>query len=211
MGLISRVSSRTYRYSPWDDDQPDATEVSQTLKSEFSISVTSEPTSWPSQSTSLWSPTSTNRSVLRLSKPPVSVPTSTWPRCAVRTLSTCESELTRTTSLESTRCCRAQAPIVCKPVCEERTVSPINIGDPILSIRTKEANFAHAYEALRRSKMTFPGRQKIYRSKNWGFTKFTTEKFGEFMRDGKIYPDGNSCQYKGSKGPLKAWMDRQSE
>merc|ERR1712201_2844 len=68
-------------------------------------------------------------------------------------------------------------------------VSRINIGDPILSIRTKEANFAHAYEALRRSKMKFPGRQKIYRSKNWGFTKFTTEKFGEFMRDGKIFPD----------------------
>merc|ERR1712149_159815 len=53
-------------------------------------------------------------------------------------------------------------------------VSRINIGDPILSIRTKEANFEHAYEALRRSKMKFPGRQKIYRSKNWGFTKFTT-------------------------------------
>merc|ERR1712025_1378245 len=79
MGLISRVSSRTYRYSPWDDDQHDATaivrtsltpnldstEVSQTLKSEFSISVTSEPTSWPSQSTSLWYPTSPNSPVPR--------------------------------------------------------------------------------------------------------------------------------------------------
>merc|ERR1712217_729332 len=53
-------------------------------------------------------------------------------------------------------------------------VSRINIGDPILSIRTKEQNYDHAYEALRRSKMKFPGRQKIYRSKNWGFTKFTT-------------------------------------
>ena len=90
-------------------------------------------------------------------------------------------------------------------------VSRINIGDPILSIRTKEDNYAHAYEALRRSKMKFPGRQKIYRSKNWGFTKFRTEKFAEFMKDGKIYPDGNSVQYKGSKGTLADWKQRQGE
>merc|ERR1712115_248888 len=88
-------------------------------------------------------------------------------------------------------------------------VSRINIGDPILSIRTKEANFAPAYEALRRSKMKFPGRQKIYRSKNWGFTKFTVEQFSEFMRAGKIFPDGNSCQYKGDKGKLSDWKARQ--
>ena len=90
-------------------------------------------------------------------------------------------------------------------------VSRINIGDPILSIRTKEANFDHAYEALRRSKMKFPGRQKIYRSKNWGFTKFTTEQFARYMKDGKIYPDGNSVQYKGNKGSLNASKARQGE
>merc|ERR1712225_10192 len=56
-------------------------------------------------------------------------------------------------------------------------VSRIDIGEPILSIRTKESNKANAYEALRRSKMKFPGRQKIYRSKKWGFTKFGTEEF----------------------------------
>merc|ERR1712088_81271 len=88
-------------------------------------------------------------------------------------------------------------------------VSRINIGDPILSIRTKEANYDHAYEALRRSKMKFPGRQKIYRSKNWGFTKFTIDQFSDYMRSGKIYPDGNSCQYKGDKGKLSEWKARQ--
>merc|ERR1711980_30311 len=82
-------------------------------------------------------------------------------------------------------------------------VCRINIGDPILSIRTKESNYEHAYEALRRSKMKFPGRQKIYRSKNWGFTKFT-----DYMREGKIFPDGNGCQYKGDKGPLADWKAR---
>merc|ERR1712228_1064229 len=88
-------------------------------------------------------------------------------------------------------------------------VSRIDIGEPILSIRTKEANKANAYEALRRSKMKFPGRQKIYQSKKWGFTKFTTEQFAQYLKEGKIYPDGNNVQYMGSKGPLAAWKDKQ--
>merc|ERR1712168_828376 len=88
-------------------------------------------------------------------------------------------------------------------------VSRIDIGEPILSIRTKESNAATAYEALRRSKMKFPGRQKIYRSKKWGFTKFETEEFGTLLREGKLYPDGNNVQYMGSKGPLDAWKAKQ--
>merc|ERR1711883_12086 len=88
-------------------------------------------------------------------------------------------------------------------------VSRIDIGEPILSIRTKEQNKPHAYEALRRSKMKFPGRQKIYQSKKWGFTKFGTEEFAQLLKEGKIYPDGNGCQYMGSKGPLAAWKAKQ--
>jgi len=84
-------------------------------------------------------------------------------------------------------------------------VARVNIGDPLMSIRCREANCAQAFESLRRSKMKFPGRQKIYRSKNWGFTKFRTEKFGELLRDGKLFPDGNNVQYKGGKGPLDQW------
>merc|ERR1712173_216225 len=85
-------------------------------------------------------------------------------------------------------------------------VARVNIGDPLLSIRCKEANKATAYESLRRSKMKFPGRQKIYFSKNFGFTKFRKGEFGELMREGKLFPDGNNVQYKGGKGPLKNWM-----
>merc|ERR1739848_802402 len=87
-------------------------------------------------------------------------------------------------------------------------VARVNIGDPLMSIRCKESNSKYAFESLRRSKMKFPGRQKIYFSKNWGFTKFRTEKFGELMRDGKLFPDGNNVQYHGSKGPLSSWKRR---
>merc|ERR1712115_524496 len=69
----------------------------------------------------------------------------------------------------------------------------------------KESFAKHAFESLRRSKMKFPGRQKIYRSKNFGFTKFRTEDFAEHFREGRIYADGNNCQYKGNKGPLNRW------
>merc|ERR1739847_256879 len=94
----------------------------------------------------------------------------------------------------------------CKP---QGLVSRIDIGEPILSIRTKESNAATAYEALRRSKMKFPGRQKIYRSKKWGFSKFGTEEFATLLKEGKLYPDGNNVQYMGSRGPLDAWKAKQ--
>merc|ERR1712071_511787 len=47
-----------------------------------------------------------------------------WPRCAVKKVSISASEHTLTTSPESTRCCRAPAPIGSRPVCEVPTVSP---------------------------------------------------------------------------------------
>merc|ERR1712170_85999 len=61
-------------------------------------------------------------------------------------------------------------------------VARIDIGEPIMSIRTKPAHKDHAFEALRRSKMKFPGRQKIYFSKKWGFTKFDKQFFQEGLR-----------------------------
>merc|ERR1712080_225097 len=87
-------------------------------------------------------------------------------------------------------------------------VARINIGEPLMSIRCKKENQLHAFESLRRSKMKFPGRQKIYFSKNFGFTKFRLTEFGDLMREGKLFPDGNNVQYKGNKGPLKDWAKR---
>merc|ERR1712053_36140 len=85
-------------------------------------------------------------------------------------------------------------------------VARVKIGDPLMSIRQKIYTSKNAFESLRRSKMKFPGRQKIYQSKNWGFTKFRMEEFGQLMRDGNLFPDGNNVQYHGSKGPLQKWM-----
>lgn len=48
------------------------------------------------------------------------------------------------------------------------TVARVNIGQIILSIRSKDSNKAIVMEALRRSQYKFPGRQKIIISKKWG-------------------------------------------
>ena len=41
------------------------------------------------------------------------------------------------------------------------TVARVQIGQTIISVRTKEGNKASAIEALRRAKFKFPGRQKV--------------------------------------------------
>ena len=41
------------------------------------------------------------------------------------------------------------------------TVARVHIGQPIMSIRTKDQHEAAVLEALRRAKFKFPGRQKV--------------------------------------------------
>ena len=60
----------------------------------------------------------------KLSKLPVSVPTSTWSSSAVKTPSISESEYILSTFFESTKCCRVQALIVCRPEWEVRSENP---------------------------------------------------------------------------------------
>merc|ERR1712150_172547 len=84
----------------------------------------------------------------------------------------------------------------------------VNIGQPIMSMRTKDANKAHAIEAFRRAKFKFPGRQKIYDSQKWGFTKWDREDYSRMLAEGLLIPDGVTCQYKPNKGPLAAWKKR---
>merc|ERR1712130_814956 len=59
------------------------------------------------------------------------------------------------------------------------TVARVRIGQPLMSVRIKEQHEAAALEALRRAKFKFPGRQKLFVSKKWGFTEFDKEEFAE--------------------------------
>lgn len=82
------------------------------------------------------------------------------------------------------------------------TVARVNIGQTLLSIRTRENNKAHALEALRRAKYKFPGRQKLFVSSKWGFTKYSREEYALLKNAGRVIPDGSYCKVTNNKGPL---------
>ena len=79
----------------------------------------------------------------------------------------------------------------------------VNIGQVLMSIRTKEDRTEAAAEALRRAKFKFAGRQKIHVSHNHGFTRFTKEEYAKYKEAGRLIPDGINVQWLSSRGPLK--------
>jgi len=81
-------------------------------------------------------------------------------------------------------------------------VARVDIGQIVLSIRTKDANAAHAVEALRRATAKFPGKQKVLVSRNWGFTKYSREEYKDLRAADRIVPDGAYCKTLGVHGTL---------
>lgn len=66
------------------------------------------------------------------------------------------------------------------------TVARVDIGQVILSIRTKESNSAVVIEALRRARYKFPGRQKIIISRKWGFTNVNKEEYLRLKEEKRV-------------------------
>jgi len=89
------------------------------------------------------------------------------------------------------------------------TVARVNIGQVLISMRCRDQVGKHALEALRRAKYKIAGRQKIYTSRKWGFTKDLKADFIEGRKSGRIIKDGIGCQYDNGHGPLSAWVKRQ--
>merc|ERR1711988_2060319 len=87
-------------------------------------------------------------------------------------------------------------------------VARVKIGQILLSVRCRNSAVPHVWEALRRAKFKYPGRQKIFISRKWGFTKFDKEEFQAGLQSGHIVTDGVGCQYKPDHGPLAAWKKR---
>ncbi|GAB7323049.1 hypothetical protein MBLNU13_g05568t1 [Cladosporium sp. NU13] len=87
-------------------------------------------------------------------------------------------------------------------------VARVNIGQIILSCRTRDALRPNVIEALRRSQYKFPGRQKIIVSKNWGFTPLRREDYVAKRQSGQVRVDGAYVQFLSTKGPLEYNMRR---
>ena len=71
-----------------------------------------------------------------------------------------------------------------------------------MSLRCDFEHVEHAKEALRRSKFKFPGRQKIFVSRKYGFTKLIKADFYRLQKQGKIISDGVSVKVRSEHGPL---------
>ena len=82
------------------------------------------------------------------------------------------------------------------------SVARVNIGQILLSVRTRDSNRNAAIEALRRSMYKFPGRQKIIVSKNWGFTPVRREEYVQLRQEGKIRTDGAYVQFLRGHGQV---------
>ena len=72
------------------------------------------------------------------------------------------------------------------------TVARVDIGQILLSVRSRESNRAVVLEAIRRSRYKFAGRQKIIISKKWGFTNMQKEEYASAKADNRILRDGVS-------------------
>ena len=83
------------------------------------------------------------------------------------------------------------------------SVARVNIGQILLSVRTRDNHRATAIEALRRSQYKFPGRQKIIVSKNWGFTPLRRDDYMQLRQEGKVKIDGAYVQFLRNKGPIE--------
>jgi len=82
------------------------------------------------------------------------------------------------------------------------TVARVNIGQIIMSVRTRDTFRAAAIEAFRRSQYKFPGRQKIIVSKNWGFTPLRREEYVKKRAAGELKDDGAYVKFLRNKGKL---------
>lgn len=86
------------------------------------------------------------------------------------------------------------------------TVARVSIGQPLMSVRAKDAHKSVVIEALRRAKYKLPGRQKILISNKWGFTRLTRDEFIQARQDGRVVPDGSHIKYINKRGSLEKYF-----
>ena len=91
------------------------------------------------------------------------------------------------------------------------TCARVEIGQVLLSLRTRDDKVDAACEALRRAKCKIPGRQKIHVSHNWGFTPFKKEDYEKYKAEGRLIPQGVHVQWLSSHGPLSRLIGRDAE
>lgn len=81
-------------------------------------------------------------------------------------------------------------------------VARVNIGQILMSIRTRPDKVEQTVAALTRAKYKFPGRQRVVISGNWGFTNLKKEEYLELQEANKLIPDGVNIKVVKPHGAL---------
>lgn len=82
------------------------------------------------------------------------------------------------------------------------TAARVDIGQVLMSVRTKEEKVHIAVEALRRAKAKFAGRQKVFVSSFHGLTKFKKDDYKKWQEMGRLIPNGIDVKWLSGRGPL---------
>jgi len=78
----------------------------------------------------------------------------------------------------------------------------VDIGQILISVRSKDSSEVHVVEAIRRGKFKFAGRQKILKSAKWGFTKYPREEYVRRRRNGELSCESNVVKEHNRRGLL---------
>merc|ERR1711957_846361 len=84
----------------------------------------------------------------------------------------------------------------------------VQIGQVLISVRTKDDKVSVAAEALRLAKFKFAGRQKIFVSQRMGFTKYSRADYDKWKACGRLIPNGVDVKFLSSRGPLHRLIGR---
>ncbi|KAI5126413.1 large subunit ribosomal protein L10e [Nematocida parisii] len=86
----------------------------------------------------------------------------------------------------------------------------VNIGQVLISVRSKEGTEEKVREGLRRAMHKFAGKQEIVVTDKYGFTPYTTEEFNRLKEEGSLLPMGIGAMELKKKGPLMEYIRKAS-
>jgi large subunit ribosomal protein L10e len=78
----------------------------------------------------------------------------------------------------------------------------VDIGQILISVRSKISNTEKVLEALRRAKYKVPGRQHVVASKKWGFTHMLQDEYKRLKKEEMLRPCGGHAHVKIARGPI---------
>jgi len=83
------------------------------------------------------------------------------------------------------------------------TCARVQIGQVLMSVRTKDQFAKDASEAFRRTAFRFPGKQKVLIGDTWGFTNLSRSQYEYLKENNRLLFDGINAKRFNAHGPIR--------